>query len=311
VRFFAAKALLGLGKAAVERLIELAPGIQDNRLLDIFRILGDIGDPHAVPYLIRASKQSEYRGVAICALGKIGDVRAIPMLLNAVQDEHVVMIQEFTYQRSCENAAVWALGAIGDPQVVPALIDMIQNPKQWNVTDKNLVIEALGEIRDPRGLPIVITALEDCYSHHNPSGYSKIPAIEALAKIGGPSSVTALLKALQCENDYDVFEAILIALGKLPDHRAIRGIIESIRKEMSAWQAVQVLQSLLTTYPERLQTEDLEEVIGLKAKQAWRYRKVQRYQNSDDYTITLWPVTLELSQLKLVAHEELFRRVRH
>jgi len=51
--------------------------------------LGRIGDPQAVPALIKAlgDRNENVRGAAAEALGKLGDPKAVPALTERLQDE--------------------------------------------------------------------------------------------------------------------------------------------------------------------------------------------------------------------------------
>ncbi len=95
----------------------------------VIEVLGEIGDPSAVPTLIDALKygyHSNYylgKGLgfttnqyAIWALGKLGDDRAVPALIDELNN---------IYLEASKDAAR-ALGKIGDPQAIPALIQIVK-----------------------------------------------------------------------------------------------------------------------------------------------------------------------------------------
>ena len=83
--------------------------------------LGEIGDPAAVPFLIKALKDKDMvvRSLALYSLGKIGDPAAVPALIKALK----VKANEPDVRRF----AVETLGEIGDPAAVPALIKAVKD----------------------------------------------------------------------------------------------------------------------------------------------------------------------------------------
>jgi len=80
--------------------------------------LGKIGNPQAVPALLQALKDKEWRvrWAAAEALESIGDPQAVPALIQALKNEDLWVRQ----------AAAGALGKIGVP-VVPALMEALKD----------------------------------------------------------------------------------------------------------------------------------------------------------------------------------------
>jgi len=192
-------------------------------------ILGNIGDPQAVPALIGALRDERDKGgwvrwaaaealgkvgtpalsdlirvlqdkdwmarwAAAGALGKIGDSRALPNLIGALQDEN----------EDVRKVAAESLGKIGDPQAIPTLIEALRD-ESWLV--RHAATEALGRI-GISAVPALLRALED------EGAEVRRAAAEALGEIGDPQTVPALVATLR-DKDWGVRRAAVWALGKI------------------------------------------------------------------------------------------------
>lgn len=112
--FLAATALSKAGEVALQPLLETLDHEQHPVRQMATLALGDVGDPRAVPNLVRRldDPQDAVRQAAAHALGKIGAAEAVEPLLESLADESDIV----------RNAAVKALGLIGDPRALPALM---------------------------------------------------------------------------------------------------------------------------------------------------------------------------------------------
>jgi HEAT repeat protein len=115
-------------------------------------VLGQLGNPDAVPILRDAAKEQPFalRGNAYLALARLKDTASMELLRNAVQNK-----EEEPYAR--HKAAV-GLFLMGETTVLSSLGESIKN--------KDLLVRAnavytMGDLQDPALLPLYSTALED------------------------------------------------------------------------------------------------------------------------------------------------------
>jgi len=119
-----AEVLVALGEHAVEPLLKAIPHFEGEAHL-IAEILGEIGDPRAVPHLtelLGKSYSARVRAAAAEALGKINSAEVIPALKKALRDE----------AWEVRSRVVNALGRTGNPQVIPLLEEALKDA-EWNV----------------------------------------------------------------------------------------------------------------------------------------------------------------------------------
>lgn len=90
-------------------------------------LLGFIGDPHAVPTLLEASKDasSEVRLFVVRSLGQLKSQTAVRVLIEALEDTYVHV----------RYTAAQALGEVGDPTAIPALMNAL-NDTDYTVRER-------------------------------------------------------------------------------------------------------------------------------------------------------------------------------
>lgn len=173
-------------KAAVPALLEVlqqAPKVRAQAAL----VLGEIGDPAAVPGLIAAIDPmatdrdgSDANRRIATALGALKAREAVPALLKLTASR-----DGFT-----QLAAVDALGDIGDPAAVDTLAGVAGSPVVEAVTAQHAIL-ALGRIGDPRAVPTIVKMM---YEERGVSFYPQ--ASFAAVEIGKPMAAP-LLAVLQ------------------------------------------------------------------------------------------------------------------
>jgi HEAT repeats/PBS lyase HEAT-like repeat len=209
---------------------------------------------------MRRNKRPESRRAAAEALGKIGDPRAIPALIKLFRDPSKTVretagtalifigqpsvdpmlecLKDKDYVVRCHAAR--ALGGmttdyqigrtwVRDAKVVDALIAALKDPDRAVREDATI---ALGQIGDPRAIDALIEAMKD--------GAVKRHAIASLGMIGDPRALPPVLDALKgkgirqdgtptpgCIVSEDAFikEAAATALGQFRDPRVIPDLI--------------------------------------------------------------------------------------
>ena len=121
---------------------------------------GELGDPRAIPALLRVVEQGPPRGealggttwsAAVLALGKIGSVAASDLLGRELEEVLTWRLGQTLGMGNCDgayNVLVEALGATHDRRVTPLLLRALYDP----VVDPRRTAEALGELGDPRAV---------------------------------------------------------------------------------------------------------------------------------------------------------------
>ena len=237
-RKYAAEALWGIGKPAVELLIE---ALGDNAMME---------DTH---------NGEDARGAIAWELGNIGDARAIEPLIKALfygDGEYCVDLGRVD--------AAEALGKFGDARAVEPLIELWKvtgndtYSNRWKAT-RDAIHRTLEKIGKP-AVALLIQMLRDdevqavrpeWYGHHASDDYVngdaealiRCFAAEALGNIGDIQAVEPLIEALEDEKDTDEFRAVwgmgtrssaAEALGKIGDARAVEPLIKAL--EDDNWQ---------------------------------------------------------------------------
>jgi len=144
------KALVAIGKPAVNPMIERLIEDDINIRCCIIDALGEIKDKRAVEPLIEFLHDKTWyvRSSAATALGKIKDQRAIEYLISQLSDE----------DQKVRPSVVNALGNIGDKKTVELLIGLLRDRDKWV---RYAVIEALGKLGDMRAVEPLIALQND------------------------------------------------------------------------------------------------------------------------------------------------------
>ena len=115
VRLDASHALVQLGGAAVEPLMDRAAAGSDSLRYIAAQVLGQIGDQRAIPFL-KALLRADNRYVreqAVRALGQLDDPRLHATLASVLAGDSVPDVR---------GAAAWSLGNLRDTTAVPSLV---------------------------------------------------------------------------------------------------------------------------------------------------------------------------------------------
>ena len=212
----AMQGLTGIGKVAVEPLINALRSESWILRYCAARVLGMIQDQRAVEPLIEALKDEamHVRNWSIWALGKIPDKRAVEPLIVALEDEDYLN----------RSSAAQTLGKIGDNKAVVGLVEVLKD-EQWQV--RYSAAKALGIIGDRRAVGPLSDTLRD------KKGCVRSVAALALAKIGKPA-LKPLLEAL-VDKDKDIRRLATRALGETQDSAAVKPLIQRLKHEDNGW----------------------------------------------------------------------------
>ncbi|MCA2700111.1 MAG: HEAT repeat domain-containing protein [Microcystis sp. M179S2] len=217
------------------------------------KALGEIGNPKALPTIIRAFNYSDwFRDNAAIILGKINKKQALalPSLISTLSDSEksvkfwgVKALGEIGIGNSetiqalitalndvkTRNNAVEALGQINNSAVVSALIETIKNS---DGDFRSYAAVALSKITNPDAVPVLIEAVNHSAFHV----YIRYFAAEALGNIGNPEAVSALIAVLNDSEINDIYYAAdelvrnkaVEALSKIGTPQAVSGLIEAL-----------------------------------------------------------------------------------
>lgn len=133
----AEKRLIGIGKHAVQPLVNEANGPDRAMRGTAALILGKIGGAEVLQPLINALEDEDASAGAAAGLGELGNREAVAELIDALRDEDAV------------RAAAEALGKIGDVRAVEPLIRVLQDSYEDDATHA-AAAKALGMIGDSR-----------------------------------------------------------------------------------------------------------------------------------------------------------------
>ncbi|HWR97552.1 MAG TPA: HEAT repeat domain-containing protein, partial [Candidatus Methanoperedens sp.] len=237
----------------VDALMRRLPGEGSFGRYRIIERISEIGTDEAVRALVALFTDDELRWMAVRQLAQLRGI-AVPVLLEALRAPGADTVR----------FAAYTLGEIRTPAAVPALVPLLAHA---DAGVRQNVAFALGMIRDRAATEALIGTLKDA----DPvvRGY----AATALGEIGDVRAKKALLAALRTEDASvmnmatslyslggdEVVEILvgklrdsnpnnrlyaLYALGKIPDPRGVRPLIEALGDEDIGWLAAKALVNI-------------------------------------------------------------------
>lgn len=183
--------------------------------------LGRLGDPRAVPALLKAVREAEAgspspdpdtRIYAVWALGVIADTAAVPDLLGLSTSEDAGL----------RKTAVYALGSFPSNEVRLALVKALADPVEdvrWNAA------LALARTGDVRAAPILLQMMDRQYlariNQLSPPQQEEamLEAIKAAARVPDPAVREALRHLRDGDSSPAVQQTARLALDALPTQR--------------------------------------------------------------------------------------------
>jgi HEAT repeat protein len=203
-------------------------------LLQSWDKLVELGAPAVAP-LLGCLKDEDYnrRQGAARALGELGDKRAVDPLIACLQDDNA----------DVKKNATKSLGELGDKRAVAPLIDVFKNE---DTEIKTSAAEALDSLGDSAAVAPLTAALTDTDAglrqacaqaldklHYQPEKVEDdityliaLQAWDKVAKMGAPAFEP--LVACLSDQNRDVHEGAIAALGDLGDKRAISPLSEAL-----------------------------------------------------------------------------------
>lgn len=193
--------------------------------------LGEIGDRRAVPALIRALHQEDWRvrEASAAALARFKAAVAVPALLEVLRQSRAAGPFGGGAPNQVVLRALREIGTAGLPVLIDALSD--EDPRL-----RLSIIDLLVAIGDPDAVPGLIGALDD------PEPIVRWNAAQALGALGGSSTVPDLLRLLTDASD-EVRLSAAWALGHIGSEAAIDALIARLRDRdwRMRWAAAQAL----------------------------------------------------------------------
>jgi len=238
---------------------------------EIATALGNLGDPKAVPTLVRLmkSRDSYVRIEAINALGKLKAKEAVPALMELATDEGG--------ETFINKKAIQALGEIGDPQAVPALVRMMfkerravsfyvessfalyqvgrpaadallpvirgEDPKLLEWAKENRVLpealyaksaQVLGDLHEKRAEPALLAKLNYPSEYLDVKLFVRMRMADALGRIRSTQAVKPLTAMLN-EEEATAREEYIRALTRIGSREAVPALQKSAKA--GSWDA--------------------------------------------------------------------------
>jgi HEAT repeat protein len=230
-------------------------------------LLGQLGDPRAVPALLKALKKprenTEDRTAAAHAIGKIGDLSAVPELINAYKVrkgfvdvpiitavgeilrrtspdddrsreifshavDYLIQIAQDNYATPYD-VRVAAVDALGRSRAPQAIPALTKRILEDNSPDvQKAAVYALRNINDPQAIQALIQVATNKSILPN----LRETALSSLGEIGNPEAVDTLIPIMEDSSEkYSVRAEAARALGRIGDPKAIEPLIRTLEKE--------------------------------------------------------------------------------
>jgi HEAT repeat protein len=189
----------------VDGLIDLLRDADYPLLRACIMLLGIIGDPDAVPFLLdilRNRKDETLQADVIEALGHIGDPETVPVLIDLLNKWVDKVLRE---------QVIIALGRSGDQRAEKALLPLSGDE---NVYVRRKIATALGGFSSEKCVHALLIMLED-----NDRAV-RAKAAASLGKIGDPQAIPALDEAVG-DHEWTVRFSAVSALAQFDDEAII------------------------------------------------------------------------------------------
>lgn len=221
-------------------------------------MLGQIGDPIAVPHLLARMKdpdEDEQNVKMSCAqaLGLIRDTEAIPHLIKALED-----VNQWSSVKVAE-LLVWF-----GQKAIPFLQQALQ--EESGVNQRMWVAQILGAIGDSSTVPILTQRLRDRDSN------VRIASVEALGRLKSPLAVHSIIDLLLRDPVAEVRAQAALALGQIADSRALKPLVNALN-DPEYWTRVRAVEALEVLGGEHI--PELERLIFFDPREEVRRRAAQ------------------------------------
>ena len=226
----------------VRDLLNAAYQQEANEKAALFRIIGEIADPSALPELIgRMGGKDPIARVHIINILARFNTREVQTALQQQLKDPNKLIRAATLsalqrmdgpidvERVCallkdpeidvQNKAIDVVIKANDPSTIKYLIEIL---KDENENARRAAVEVLNEVGNANTVKYLLGALKDS------DWWVRSRAADALGKIGGPKVIEAVLQ-LSRDKDEDIRRAAIEILNQTKDERAVDSLINATR----------------------------------------------------------------------------------
>ncbi|MEW5733574.1 MAG: HEAT repeat domain-containing protein [Thermodesulfobacteriota bacterium] len=233
-----------------------------NARIGVMNLLGEIGDPQALPVLaeiLRDAEQPSSINTAGRNIGRIGGKEAFAVLSETLA-EQAAHPDESSQAR--EMAVVLALGLCGDRQAVPPLQELLKDTAKPERT-RVYAAGSLGMLGDSSGLALATKSLD------SEDYYLAIASARSLGVIADPSSIKVLKEKSESANNLLLKEEIKLSLFQVeaaqkPGDEKVAYIKEQLLKHPSYTPFVQWGTMELAKMNTAASRQALEEMAAMK-----------------------------------------------
>ena len=262
----------------VRDLLNAAYQQEANEKAALFRIIGEIADPQALPELIgRMGGKDPIARVHIINILARFNTREVQTALQQQLKDPNKLIRAATLsalqrmdgpidvERVCallkdpeidvQNKAIDVVIKANDPSTIKYLIEIL---KDENENARRAAVEVLNEIGNANTVKYLLAALKDS------DWWVRSRAADALGKIGGPKVIEAVLQLVRDKDD-DIRRAAIEILNQTKDERAVDSLIHATR-DPDWWVSERAVDALAEIGSKRAVPRFLEMLQGGNAK---------------------------------------------
>lgn len=226
----------------VRDLLNAAYQQEANEKAALFRIIGEIANPEALPELIgRMGGKDPIARVHIINILARFNTREVQTALQQQLKDPNKLIRAATLsalqrmdgpidvERVCallkdpeidvQNKAIDVVIKANDPSTIKYLIEIL---KDENENARRAAVEVLNEVGNANTVKYLLAALKDS------DWWVRSRAADALGKIGGPKVIEAVLQLIR-DKDEDIRRAAIEILNQTKDERAVDSLIHATR----------------------------------------------------------------------------------
>jgi serine/threonine-protein kinase len=227
---------------SVRELLQAAYAPEANEKAALFRLVGEVADPHAISELIgRLHGKDPISRVHIINILARFNTREVQTALQALLSDPNKLIRgavlsalqrtegPIDVERVCallrdpeidvQNKAIDLVIKANHPDTMRYLIDIL---KDENENSRRAAVEVLNEVGTAVSVKHLLAAIKDS------DWWVRSRAADALGKIGGPKVIEAVIQLVRDKDD-DIRRAAIEILNQTKDERAVDELIRATR----------------------------------------------------------------------------------
>ena len=227
---------------SVRELLQAAYSQEANEKAALFRLVGEVADPHAISELIgRLHGKDPISRVHIINILARFNTREVQTALQALLSDPNKLIRgavlsalqrtegPIDVERVCallcdpeidvQNKAIDLVIKANHPDTMRYLIDIL---KDENENSRRAAVEVLNEVGTAVSVKHLLAAIKDS------DWWVRSRAADALGKIGGPKVIEAVIQLVRDKDD-DIRRAAIEILNQTKDERAVDELIRATR----------------------------------------------------------------------------------